>query len=74
MDNDKIIAIVVLVVVAFGTGFVLGLPRYKFSFELRNKIEQEARSNYRDFDEQIGFIISKYYEEVGKWPKNKTPA
>lgn len=66
MKDDKIIVIVLLVVVAFGAGLTLGLPRYKIPTDLRNRIEQEARSNYRDFDEQIGFIISKHYEEVGK--------
>ena len=73
MDSDKIIVIVLLVVVAFGAGLTLGLLRYKIPTDLRNRIDQEARSNYRDFDEHIAFIISKYYEEVGKWLKNKKP-
>lgn len=66
MKDDKVIVIVALAVVAFGAGLTLGLPRYKIPTDLRNRIEQEARSNYRDFDEQIGFIISQYYKEEAK--------
>lgn len=66
MTENKKIIVIVFVVMAFGAGLTLGLPRYKIPTDLRNRIEQEARSNYRDFDEQIGFIISKYYEKEGK--------
>jgi hypothetical protein len=66
MDNDEIIGIVLLAVVVFGVGFTLGLPSYKIPTEFKNKIEQDAKNNYRSFDEQIGFIISKYYKEAAK--------
>lgn len=66
MDSKEIIAIVVLVVVAFGTGLILGLPRYKISMELQNKIYHDANNSYRSYDEQIGFIISRYYKEEEK--------
>lgn len=66
MRDGEVVLIVLLVVVAFGAGLILGTPRYKIPFELRNRVEQDARSNYRDFEEHIGFIISKYYEEAGK--------
>lgn len=66
MDGQKIVVIILLVVVAFGSGLILGSPRYKIPFELENRIRQDARSNYRDFEEHIGFIISKHYEEAGK--------
>lgn len=66
MKDYEVIVIVVLAVVAFGAGLILGLPHYKISMELKNKIYHDANNSYRSYDEQIGFIISKHYEEVGK--------
>jgi len=66
MRDGEVVLIVLLIVTAFGVGFALGSPNFKMPFELRNRVEQDARSNYRDFEEHIGFIISKYYEEAVK--------
>jgi hypothetical protein len=66
MGNNEIVGIFSLAIVIFVAGYTLGLPSYEIPTEFKNKIEQDAKNNYRSFDEQIGFIISKHYEEVGK--------
>jgi capsular polysaccharide biosynthesis protein len=68
-DNDKGLIImwsVISVIISFILGFAIGTPNYQFSENVRAKLQQDAKNNYRTDHEQIRFIIDNYYSEDKK--------
>lgn len=59
--------IVGLLIISFiGLGILIGQPRYKLPADIKTKLENDAKTNYRDETEQIAFIITGYYSDEKK--------
>lgn len=68
-SNDGLIAFVVCIIaltITFGAGFGFGLPKYKVTTDIKTKLENDAKNNFRSEEEQIAYIINNYYCEDKK--------
>lgn len=68
-SNDGLIAffvcaIVLTIVFFIGLGF--GSPNYKLPVDIKTKLENDAKNNFRSEEEQIAYIINNYYCEDKK--------
>lgn len=58
--------LVISVIISFIIGFAIGTPNYNFNDNVRTKLQQDSKNNYRTDHEQIRFIIDSYYSEDKK--------